>query len=101
MTSQVIAWDVYEITSAGTSLTGVKLRGTLRKFTLASQINLLAENASDRENCVRFAVIAGADVTVIRRFIVETIGDIDVKLVLEGVQNPVLSKLKVNDVTRY
>ncbi|MCR4312498.1 MAG: hypothetical protein NUV56_04410, partial [Candidatus Uhrbacteria bacterium] len=59
---ELLRWDIYQITCADQSLTGVMLRGTLRKYALEKGMNLLAENASDEENCVRFAVLAGEDV---------------------------------------
>ena len=99
--TQLIAWDLYEITSSTTSLIGVKLRGTLRKFAFDNAINLLAENATDKENCVRFGVLSGSDVHLILEFIAKTFIDTNVESVMENINNPVLSKLKVNDISRY
>ncbi|MCR4311826.1 MAG: hypothetical protein NUV56_00940, partial [Candidatus Uhrbacteria bacterium] len=59
------------------------------------------ENASDEENCVRFAVLAGEDVMHLVEFIQTKIATGKVAVVLQSVANPVLSKLKVNDDSRY
>ena len=51
-----ILWDIYEIQSNADALHGVMLRGRIRKFTIENNITCLAENASDKENTVRFAL---------------------------------------------
>ena len=101
MIEQIISWDIYEITNEKTSLLGIKLRGSLRKFSLDNAFNLLTENAYDKDNCVRFAVLAGMNTNSIYKFLQTLISGSQVSLILSGINNPVLSKLKVNDVVRY
>jgi len=80
---------------------GVMFRGRVRKFALQDGINLLIENASDKENCVRFAVMQGRDPDPVRQFIASHVTDASIEKVVEVVVNPVLSKLKVNKEERY
>lgn len=96
-----LIWDVYEIQSDANTLHGVMLRGRIRKFTIENNIICLAENASDKENVVRFALVAGMDVSKVTEFVQKLIPGVAVSKALETVENPVLSKLKVNDLSRY
>ena len=77
------------------------LRGRIRKLGLQNDFNVLCENASDKENCVRFAVPTGEDPKMIIEYLESVIPDVHITLELEGVVNPVLSKLKVNKEERY
>jgi hypothetical protein len=101
MQSPMLSWNIYEITTAGTLTHGVKLRGRIRKFGISAGMNILTENASDQENCVRFAVLDTQDADVVTTFVQSLIADVTVNLVSESVYNPVLSKLKVNLDERY
>lgn len=73
----------------------------MRKLALDQGVNLLAENASDKEDCVRFALLAGEDSVLFSTFLNEKFPGISVEIILSSVSNPVLSKIKVNDSTRY
>jgi hypothetical protein len=99
--SMLLLWNIYEIESKEATLHGVMLRGRIRKFTLETNINCLVENASDKENVVRFAVLIESSPDLIFDFIKTILPDADIRKVLESVQNPILSKLKVNDASRY
>ena len=55
--SNLLKWQLYEISSDSSSLNGVMLRGRIRKFGLENNINVLAENTEDAENGVRFATL--------------------------------------------
>ncbi len=77
------------------------LRGRIRKLGLEKSFSVLTENASDKENCVRFAVLESTDADTISLYLQTVVDDVHVDKVAEGVKNPVLSKLKVNDETRY
>ena len=96
-----IKWNIYEIQSNAETLHGVMLRGRIRKFTIENEITCLTENASDQENTVRFAIPEDIEPIKITDFIQSLIPDSVVKMVLESVENPVLSKLKINDISRY
>lgn len=96
-----IYWDIYEITTQGSSIHGVMLRGSIRKFALDKGLNLLTENATDKENTVRFALENNSDSKDVIAFVKNKIDDSTVILVQEKVPNPVLSKLKVNKEDRY
>ena len=95
------SWDIYEIRCDCAELHGVKLRGRIRKFTIDEGISCLVENASDEMNVVRFAVLAKTETQVIEDFIKTLVPKVEITSVLKDILNPVLSKLKVNDLSRY
>ena len=97
----ILSWDIYEIRSSEEMLHGVMLRGRIRKFCVENKINCLVENASDKESVVRFAVLTGVNYKPVHDFIMTIVPTVDIVKVLENVVNPVLSKLKVNDLSRY
>jgi len=97
----ILSWDLYEIRCDCEALHGVKLRGRIRKFTLENEITCLVENASDEENVVRFALIAESPSDSVSDYIKSILPDALITEVLKNIPNPVLSKLKVNDSTRY
>jgi hypothetical protein len=101
----MIYWDIYQINSTKENLIGVKFRGTLRKFAIENNILLLVENAQDEENTVRFALVENTYehelLEKITSFIRIIIYDGEVKQVLNSIPNPILSKLKNNDISRY
>lgn len=107
MEIKLILWTLYEVKSSATSLTKVKFRGTLRKFAIEKEINLLVENATDKENTVRFALINDGndlDINLITKFLNEKYSHqitIDKIPEHESVFNPVLSKIDVNNIQRY
>jgi ketol-acid reductoisomerase len=96
-----IAWDIYEITTKKTEIHGVMLRGRIRKLGIENGFNVLCENATDVEKCVRFAVITPEDAEKVSDYVKSIIPDVRVAQVLKHVINPVLSKLKVNIEDRY
>ena len=59
MLSKIITWDIYEIIPESSLVTGVKMRGRIRKFGLEAGRNVLVENVEDIDNRVRFAVPSG------------------------------------------
>lgn len=97
----MIFWDLYEIKCDSETLHNVKLRGRIRKFTIENDITCLLENAQDEENTVRFGLITGADSSLVVEFVKNIIPDADIVSCLKNIPNPVLSKLKVNDPSRY
>lgn len=101
MNKKPFLWDVYEITSTHSSLNGVMLRGRIRKLGIENGFDVLAENTEDEENGVRFAVLDKTHADIIEDYLSQIISDAKVVAVLKQVPNPVLSKLKVNDESRY
>ncbi len=97
----ILSWDFYEIRSTDTPLHGIKLRGRIRKFTIENDISCLVENAEDEENVVRFALLAGADFNKINDFVETLVSGASITESLKNIPNPVLSKRKVNDHSRY
>jgi uncharacterized membrane protein len=101
----MLYWDIYQVNSSAQNLIGVKFRGTVRKFAIENDFVLLAENAQDEENTVRFALVENTYeeklLQQITNFIRSIIADAEIKQVLEKVPNPILSKLKNNDLSRY
>jgi hypothetical protein len=100
-TANLLSWNIYQITTKTTEIHGVMLRGRIRKLGLEQGINVLCENATDTEKCVRFAVLNKKDAKPIMEYLERIIPDASVELVVESVKNPVLSKLKVNKDDRY
>jgi hypothetical protein len=101
MTIDLLSWNIYQITTETTEIHGVMLRGRIRKLGLEQGFNVLCENATDEENCVRFAVLSSEDEKLVTDFLKNIITDVNVAQVAEGIKNPVLSKLKVNKEERY
>ncbi len=99
-TQNLLEWDIYEVSSDKVPLQGVKCRGRIRKCALEHNVNLLAENAADKENTVRFAVLKGEDISFLQEFINKTFSNPSLSKV-GTFYNPILSKLKKNDETRY
>jgi hypothetical protein len=97
----LLTWNIYEVRSAQESLHGVMLRGRIRKLGLEKGFNVLCENASDEDNCVRFAVLSPDSATLVIGYLKSIIPDVTVTNVAAEVTNPVLSKLKVNKEDRY
>jgi hypothetical protein len=97
---ELIRWSIYEVSSPD-SLNGVMLRGRIRKLGIEGAFNVLAENTEDAPNGVRFAVTDSVDADKVTEYLEGILSEIAVKLVMKNVQNPVLSKLKVNIVDRY
>jgi hypothetical protein len=101
MFKDIITWDIYEISPGVNSIVGVKFRGRLRKFCLENNRNCLAENAVDIAGKVRFAIPSGEEVSKINEFLLSIVPGIKIECVKTSIQNPVLSKLKVNIEQRY
>ncbi|HCX45032.1 TPA: hypothetical protein DGT35_00250 [Patescibacteria group bacterium] len=101
MYQELLKWDIYEIRTKSTPITGVMLRGRIRKFCLENKRNVLVENAQEIKESVRFAIPSGEDSSIIQKYINKILSDASINLVEEDIPNPVLSKLKVNVEDRY
>lgn len=99
--SELILWDVYTVLPTTDPITGVGFRGRVRKYCVENECNVLLENAVDQDGCVRFAVLTGTDASHIIEYINSIVPTATVDLSERAVTNPVLSKLKVNNVARY
>src|SRR5882757_9254259 len=99
--ADLIQWDIYGVHTAQTEIHGVMLRGRIRKLGLEQGFNVLCENATDEDRCVRFAILHGEDPNIVVDYLKRIIPDVKTELILENVKNPVLSKLKVNKEERY
>lgn len=102
--NKIMKWNVYTLSSATQNLNGVMLRGRIRKFGIMEGIDILAENTEDIKNGVRIAILSETAedyLPKITNFLKKIISDIGVNLDLDAVQNPILSKLKCNDESRY
>lgn len=99
--NKIITWDIYEITTQESIIKGVMLRGRIRKYGLENGFNILTENATDKDNCVRFALIENHLSSDIITFIKSIVNDANIELIAEKIKNPVLSKMKVNKGERY
>jgi len=97
----MINWNIYEIASQTQKLHGVKFRGRIRKFAISQNINVITENASDKDNVVRFAIEESQTAAPFIEFINTIMPDCQVDLIANQVHNPVLSKLKINIADRY
>lgn len=101
MTEKMLSWDIYEISTEAESVNGVMLRGRIRKLGIENGFNVLAENTTDVENGVRYAVLDKKDGEVVSKYVSSVIGGCTISLVAESVVNPVLSKMQVNVAERY
>lgn len=99
--TKILNWDIYEITTKGSLIKGVMLRGRIRKYSLENEFALLTENASDQENTVRFGLLSGEKPDEVITFAKSLIPDAEIVLIQEKIPNPVLSKMKVNKQERY
>lgn len=99
--NKLLQWDVYEISTKESTINGVMLRGRIRKFCLERGVNVLAENTSDVENGVRFALLSGEDPKEIITYVQSVIADASVQQVETALANPILSKRKCNTTERY
>jgi hypothetical protein len=105
MQNSMLYWDIYQVNSKTENLIGVKFRGTIRKFAIENGLVLLVENATDEENAVRFALLPHkTEVDTLNNiliFIHSIVKDANIQKVLSNTPNPILSKLKNNDLSRY
>lgn len=97
----ILTWDIYEIRCDCAALHGVKLRGRIRKFAIENHLSCLVENASDEENVVRFALLTGVNSEPVSNFVKTLVPEATIVESLKEMPNPVLSKIKVNDPSRY
>lgn len=93
--------NVYNVKSTQEPITWVKFRWRVRKYWILVEQNVLVENSENGEEEVRFAIQSGEDPQKIVDFIRSMIPNVEIELVLENIPNPVLSKFKVNDESRY
>jgi len=77
---------------------GVDFCGRLREFSINQSLNLLVDNATDKENIVRFAVVIGQKIDVLLDFINGIVQDAEVKLSYPSIKNPALSNMWVNRI---
>ncbi len=101
MFKPIILWDLYEIKTKSSPITGVMLRGRVRKFCLDKNRNVLIENAEGIKNVVRFAVPSGEDISAIKEYLKSILPDVLIEQIKMNIKNPILSKLKVNLEDRY
>jgi hypothetical protein len=97
----LLEWDIYEVSTEISTLTGRMLRGTIRKFALENNINLLVENTQDVSGKIRIAILSGTNIDVVEKFLSGMISDSKLELKMEKVKNPILAKLKCNIESRY
>lgn len=93
----MILWDVYEISSSNVKLHGVKCRRRIRNFGIKERFNVIVDNATDKENVVRFAIISDTEISGLINFIREQLGNVEIENIAQSIKNPILSKWKVND----
>ena len=97
----LIQRDIYEITADQTPIQWASVRGRIRKFATENRYNCLTENDQFSEKIVRFALPAGELVEPIQNYILSIIPDAHITLAAQNIANPVLSKLNINDSSRY
>lgn len=82
-----------------------KISSRMRKFAIKQGVNLLVENDQKSSKVIRVAVLEYEwNQTIshqLRDFIKSIDGTVNISTELENVINPVLSKLKINDESRY
>lgn len=102
---KLIYRDIYELSydhsENNTPITWVKIRWRIRKFGLNNNINVICDNTQDIEWRVRFCLVHGEKFEKIQEYINTILNNAQIILVLEKINNPVLSKIKCNDENRY
>lgn len=98
---KLITWDIYEVTTTSTPITGVSFRGRFRKFAVENEINLLVENTEDIEYSTRFAISSRNSLVEIKNYILSKYSGTNIELVMKNTPNPILSKLRTNIESRY
>lgn len=100
----LIEWRIFSITSEN-EIQGVKFRGRLRKYAIEQELNLLTENDDTNQKIVRFAIpedeLNEAISARLWSFVKEVDSTSKITTEMVDVVNPVLSKLKCNDESRY
>lgn len=99
--TDLLQWYLYEISAEDSPLHSVKLRGKIRKFAIVHGVNIQVENATDKDNVVRFAVLSHDNARAVSDYVVSIIHDAKVVLLKDDIQNPVLSKMIVNTYEKY
>jgi hypothetical protein len=99
--TKLLYWNIYEISTNKSAINGVMLRGRIRKLGLEKQFNVIAENTEDKDNGVRFAVLDESSAGQVVEYIESILEDATITLISEGMPNPILSKMKVNQESRY
>jgi hypothetical protein len=97
MADDMLKWDVYEIYSTVEKLHGVKCRRRIRNYCIKRDINVLSDNATDKDNVVRYATLAGRDNGDLEGFLHGEFKELEIIKISSGIVNPVLSKWKIND----
>jgi len=92
----LLLWNVYELSSDSQKLQGVSCRRRIRDFALVQGMSLFVDNAADKDNVVRIAVLEGEDIDALSRFIYSAFTDVHLELVAHNIANPVLSNITVN-----
>ena len=96
MVNDLLFFDIYELHSETTKLHGVCCRRKIRKFAEENNITVIPENAIDKENVVRLAVLHKQEIFQLVNFIKEEFPKSNLTLVVKNIPNPVLSKITVN-----
>lgn len=97
----LLLWNVYNVKSTQEPITWVMFRWRVRKYCIWIEQNILVENSESWEEEVRFAIPSSDDSKSVISYIQSIIPSAEIELILENIPNPVLSKFKVNDETRY
>lgn len=98
---QLLHRDIYQITSKNHPIQWVKVRGRVRAFANQIAQNLLIENDEADKNIVRFAILTTDDAAPVQDYIRSIIPDAEITKLDTAIPNPVLSKIKINDDSRY
>lgn len=97
----LILRSIYSIKANGEPITWVMFRWRIRKYCIWINQNILVENSENWEEEVRFAIPSSDDPKMVIDYIKSIIPSVTIELSLWDIPNPVLSKLKVNDESRY
>lgn len=92
---------MYTISSHASALTGVMLRGRIRKLCLLEEVNIIIDNSGDVPGEVTFAVEHGMDISFIHEYLKSIIDDVAVTLLATSIPNPIVTKAQVNLEDRY
>ncbi len=93
--------DVYSVKSWTQSITWVMFRWRVRKYCLWIDQNIILDNSESWEEEVHFAIPTWESPEKIIEYINTIVPETTISLELTNIANPVVSKFKVNDESRY
>ena len=97
----LIQRDLYSVKSWTHPITWVMFRGRVRKYCLWIEQNIVLDNSESWEEEVHFGIPTWENPEKIIKYINSIVPETIISLEMTNIANPVVSKFKVNDESRY